>query len=460
MTNYIVNVAVSQQIAPAPSTLQQTGAFISQGGTTNAVNSFTILTQSSSLASMLVTPLTNSTLSWGAGLVTVTTSSAHGLTVSQVYYLTIAGAIPAGYNGTYPCTITSTNQFTYPLATNPGTETAPGTWASSTYSQLQQMNNTFWAQGSNTPVYVIELGLGSVNSGVATLTTWLSNNTNKVYGLLVPREWDANANFLALIALYESPNALLEFWVSSTPSTYTSYTSDLMNDVIVNIEAPTIAANEFSLAAPFWQALSTNPSSTNRVAPFSFRYLYGVTPYPTTGNSALFLAWKTAGINWIGTGAQGGISQAIWFWGTTADGNPLNYWYAVDWLQINVQLNITAAVINGSNNSQNPLYLNQDGINSVQAVGAATLSSAVTFGMLVGQVVQSELNGPAYAAALAAGQFAGQAVINAVPFVAYYTASPSDFATGTYNGLSCTVTPLRGFTSITFYIVVTNFVAI
>jgi hypothetical protein len=117
------------------------------------------------------------------------------------------------------------------------------------------------------------------------------------------------------------------------------------------------------------------------------------------------------------------------------------------------------AVINGSNNPQNPLYLNQDGINRIQAVGASTLSSAITFGLLLGKVVQTELDGPSYSAALSANTFAGQAVINAVPFVAYYTASPSDYATGTYNGFSATVTPLRGFQSITFNINVTSFAA-
>lgn len=458
-SNQIVTISVTQTIAPSPATLQQTGALISQGGTTGAVNSLTLLTQASDLTGILATPLALSTLNWSGGLVTATSATPHNLVVSQVYYLTIAGAIPIGYNGTYACTVTTTTQFTYALASNPGSETAAGTWASGTQTQLQQMVTTFFAQGSSVPVYVLELGLGSVNAGVATFTTWLNNNLATAYVYLMPREWDNNVAFLALLATWESPTSKTYFWVTTTNATYTSYLPT-MKDVVWNIEAPVIPANEFSLAAPFWQLLHTNPSPINKVAPFSFRYLFGVTPYPIVGNGALFTAWKAAGGNWIGTGFEGGISNAIWLYGTTADGRPLNYWYSVDWLIINIDRNMSAAIINGSNNTQNPLYLDQAGINALQAVGASTLASAVTFGLLLGTVVQSELNASAYVEALENGAFAGQAVINAVPFPAYFAANPSDFATGTYNGFSATVTPLRGFTQITFFINVTDFVAV
>lgn len=461
MANQIVQLSVSQTVAAAPSTLQQTGAFVSQGGTTNAVNSLTLITQASSLTAMLTPLSTNSTLSWAGGTVTVTTSVVHGLTTNQTYYLTIAGVSPTGYNGTYACTITGNTTFTYALASNPGAETAPGTWSSSTRNQLQQMTNTFFAQGENVSIYILELGYGSVNTGVAALQTWINNNLYQVYGFLIPREWDSNASFLSLVALFENATALLYFWVTTTISTYTNYTPQ-MKSVILQVEAPGVVAgnSEFSLASGLWQVLSQNPSSTNKVPPFAFSFLYGVTPYPQTGNQSLFVLLKAAGVNWVDTGAEGGISTAIWKWGTTEDGNPLNYWYAIDWLQINANLQISNAVINGSNNPQNPLYLNQQGINSIQAVGASVLASAVTFGLLLGTVVQSELDGPSYATALATGTFAGQAVINAVPFASYYAASPNDYATGTYNGLACTVTPLRGFTSITFYINVTNIVAL
>lgn len=460
MANNIVTLNVTQTVAPAASTLQQTGAFISQGGTTNAVNSLTLLTVSSSLTSMLTTPLALTALTWSGGTVTATTAVVHGLTNAQVYYLTISGALPAGYNGTYACTITGNTTFTYALVSNPGTSTSPGTWVPSSQTQLQQMNTTFWAQGSSVPVYVLELGTGSVNAGVTALTTWIANNALTVYLFLIPREWDANASFIALCANNASTTSKMYFLVTTTNSTYTSYSTPVpIKSVYALVEAPTLLTGEFSLASNMWQMLEYNPSPTNQVTPLAFSYVFGVSPYPRVGNTTIFANWQSAGVNRIGTGYEGGISNSIIFWGSMMDLNPFNYWYAADWLQLNIDLNMSNAVINGSNNPQAPLYLNQNGINRLQAVGASTLTSAITFGLLVGQVVQTELNGAAYATALAQGTYAGQAVINAVPFAAYYSVNPSQYATGTYNGFACTVTPLRGFQSITFYINLTNIVA-
>ena len=53
MTNQIVNVVVTQQVASAPNQLQQTGAFVSQGGTTLAAGTTQLLTQLSDLTSIL-----------------------------------------------------------------------------------------------------------------------------------------------------------------------------------------------------------------------------------------------------------------------------------------------------------------------------------------------------------------------------------------------------------------------
>lgn len=456
----IVQLAVTQTVAPTPSTLQQTGVFLSQGGTTAAANSLTLLTTSADLTSHLAVPLSLSTLTWATGTVTATTSVVHGFVIGQVYYLTIAGALPVGYNGTYACTVTSNTQFTYAVAVNPGNNTAPGTYVSATQTELQQMNTTFWAQGTSVSVYVLELGPGSVNAGVTALTTWIQNNLYTVYAILVPREWDNNTNFLGLLATYANTTAQLYFWITTTNATFSAYDTPNLKDVVALIEAPTLFVGEFSLAAVFWVALSYNPSSTNRITQLSFSFVFGVTPYPTVGSTALFTAWKTAGVNYISTGAEGGISNTMVVWGTTMDVRPYNYWYSADWLQININLDLSNAVINGSNDPQAPLYLNQQGINTLQAVGARTLVSAVTFGLLLGTVVQSELDGPTYTLALENGVFAGQAVINAVPFAAYYAVSPGDYKLGTYNGFSSTVTPLRGFDSIRFDINLTDIVAV
>ena len=540
----IVTVNVTTTQAPTPNTLQQMAAFVSQGATNTTPGTYTLLTSLSSLTPIINGSKAVTSIAQTAGTATVTTTSAHGFTSGDTLYITIAGATPAAYNGTFLCTVTGTSTFTYAVPSGTSSP-ASGTivYTVEDVAELNQMATTWFAQGSNAAVYVLELGPGNPTDGATFLTTWLTANPQVFYSILVPRTWDGNATFLTLIASYEGTTALLYFWVTTTLANYTKYTS-LMKCVRSLIETPAygawaanaltalsetgttvsatttsahgvavgqwfqisgcsptgyngwkqaitgttgstlvwtdagslgaetvlgtlvqsqytsagIGANEFSMAALMYVQTAYTPSSAYRVPPFAFSYVYGVTPFPTQGNGALLTTLKAANTNVIGTGAEGGISNTIVLWGTGEDGTPINYWYQIDWLNLNINLRISNAVINGSNNTQAPLYLNQDGVNALQAVGAATLSSGITYGLIFGQVLQTELSGAQFALNVQAGLYAGYAVINAVPFATYYAASPSDYSIGKYAGFSVAFTPQNGFTQITFNLNATQFV--
>lgn len=433
MTNQIVTVNVTLTQAPAPSTLQKTGALISQGATTTAVNTRTLLTQASDLTAILKGALALSTLTWSGNVVTATTAAPHGFTVSDTLYLTIAGVTPSGYNGTYLCTITGASTFTYPRTGNPGSETVPGTYTPEDVAELVAMVTTFFAQGSSQAVYVLELGAGNAADGVTALDTYIDNNPGFFYSYLVPRPWADEASFLTFLAGFESTTAKTYFFVTMTLDNYTDFTA-LMKDVVGLVEAPGVPATEFSLASVFYVTLNYAPSSTNKVTPLAFAFLFGVTAYPLPGNGAVFAALKAAGVNWVGTGAEGGRSNTILLWGTTMDGKPYNYWYSVDWVQINVALDLANEIINGSNNPQAPLYYDQDGINRLQARAQGTMSRGVTYGLVLPPVT-----------------------VTAIPFTAYVAENPSDYPIGVYNGLATVYTAARGFESITFNIQVTDF---
>ena len=464
MTNSIVQLQVFQNVAPTPPTLQQTGAIISLGGTTSAAQSLTLLTQAADLTALLATPLAISTLAWSGGTVTAATTAPHGLTASSVYYLTIAGAVPTGYNGTYACTITGTSGFTYALVSNPGSETTPGTWTPASRAELVQQTTTFFAQGSLQGVYVLELGVNPIAAGVTALATWLANNASTVYSFLMPRSWDGNSAFIAFLASYQSTTAKTYFYVTTTNATFSGYTV-LQKSVFSLIEAPSVVpgGTEFTLAGVWWYTLArAQPSASNRVPPLSFVEVNGVTAYPPSGSSALFNAWKAAGVNYIDTAAEGGIQKNILKWGTTMDVRPWNYWFAVDWIQLNVDTNVSNAVINGSQSGINPLYDNQDGINTLQAVIYNTLSQGVTFGLvLANKVLQTGFDGQTFAGLLESGVYNGSAVVNAIPFAIYYgsTNNPSDYRVGVYNGFAINMTPLRGFESILININVSDYAA-
>lgn len=552
MTN-IVSVNVGQQIAPAPSTLQKRGAFISMGGTNLTPRSSALLTRLSDLDDVIATPKTISAMTFSGGTVTVTTAAPHGWPVSAQFRVDIAGVTPGGYNGNYAITVTSTTQFTYALVSNPGSVTVQGTAAARSIAELERMVSTFFAQGFQQSVYVLELGAGSVAQGVAALTSYLAEFPNTdyspgsdgyFYSYVVPRDWDGATSFLALLSQYQSPTARTNFFITTTLQNYPLYT-DLQKAAFALIEAPTlpslpngltitggswaggvatltttgnpitpgqwfrvqgcvpagyngwaralagtnattlvyalatnpgddvttngtvapiffpstgIASNEFSVAHPFWVTLNYSPSETNKVPPLAHTYAYGVTPFPKKGLSATIAEILADNVNFIDTGAEGGISNAMIANGKMKDGNPFNYWYATDWVAVNSDLAIANAVINGSNSSINPLYYNQRGIDRLQGVLAQVLSQAVSFGLVLFPPKQTSLTGAELTAALDNGDFDGFSVVNAVPFIPYSQSAPGHYAEGRYDGFSVTFTPLRGFERITISLTVSSFV--
>jgi len=541
----IVIVNVSQTQAPTPNTLQGTTALLSQGATNTAKGTATLLTQYANLTPYLAGSKALTTLTQTGGLATATASTAHGFTVGDTLYITIAGATPAGYNGTFLCTVTTTTAFTYPVPSGTGAS-ATGTliYTVEDVAELVAMGTTWFAQGGSTAVYVLELGPGNAADGTAFLLSSIQATTPQFfYNYVVPRTWDATSAYLTFLANFESNTALTYFWTTTTLATYTAY-SALMKCVVMGIEAPAygtwganvltaisysagvvtattatahgvlpgqwfqiagvtpvgyngyflaqtgttgstlvynlaanpgaetilgtlvasyyasagIPATEFSMAALAYVATSYAPSSASLMTSFNNSFLYGVTPFPLQGNSALLQTLYNANVSVVGTGAQGGISTATIVGGKTADGNFFNYWYSIDWANININLNLANAIINGANNPQNPLKNNQDGVDFLQGVTINTLQSGISFGLVFGSVTQTELSGTQFALNSAAGDYLGLAVVNAVPFATYYAAQPGNYKLGIYGGLSASFAPQGFFSSIIINLNATQFV--
>ncbi len=425
----IVNVVVTQQVASAPNQLQQTGAFVTQGGTTLAANSTQLLTQLSDLTAIIRPTIAVSNIVWNSNVVTVTTASAHGIPSGDTVQVVIAGCVPTGYNGTFAGTSTGTNTITYPLLSNPGVETTLGTFQLFSALELTAMATTFFAQGSTVPVYVLELGANTVANGVTELEAYITNPSIKFYSYLLPTTWDTSSAQI-MAGLYDGTTAQVYFYVTTTLATYSGW--DGKKSVLATLQSPSAPVQEFTASAIFWASLAYNPGVSNLAHPFEYTYVYSVTPYSTLTN-AQQVTLLANGVNWVGTGAQGGISNTLIEGGTYMDLNPFNYWYCVDWLSINVAQALSAAIINGSNLPTNPLYYNQAGINTLQKVAQATVNNGISFGLIL-----------------------SPASVVATPFTTYVAQHPGDYATGTYNGLSLTFVPLRGFSSITIYLTASN----
>jgi hypothetical protein len=467
----IVQVNVSQQVGPTPSTLQRTGAFVSQGATTQAPGAFSLLTQLSSLTPLLKGALAITGITQTSGTATATTTAAHGFTTSDTILLTIAGAGQSAYNGTFLCTITGASAFTYPV---PSGTTSPATgtivYTPEDVAELVQMATTFFAQGNAVAVYVLELGAGNAVDGLVALTALITANPNIFYSYLLPHTWGVEPTFYSSFAKnFTSPTAKTYFHATTTLAYWQANPTvfaKTLKSVVVTIEAPAVAAaaalgtpTEFSAAAGFYVTLNLNPSPSNQVTQAAYSFLYGVTAYPITGMAATFTTMAAANINIIGTGAEGGISNTVWLYGTTLDGADFNkYWYSVDNVQITLDRNTSNAVINGSNNPLAPLNYNQAGINTLQGVAMSVMQTEIAVGLALGTLTHTQLIGTEFSAAIEAGQFANQVVVNAVPFSSYATLEPGDYSIGKYAGLSVAYTVQLGFRQIIYNVVVANFV--
>ncbi len=459
----IVNINISVTNPPKPSQLLKSGTMISVGGTTLAAGEYKLLSGKDDLKSIISPAKTIASIAWAANVVTVTLSEAHGWKTEDTIPLIVSGVVPVAYNRAVTATITSATAFTYPLVNDPGTATVMGGVKTVAASEIVQMNTTFWAQGTTRAVYVLELGDVNAAEAVAALGTFiehdisLGNTYQKIFSYLVPREWGAEDTFKTLTGLYTSPASLVYFFVTTTIATYSEWVATGNKSVLAGVEAPDIPSTEFSMAFPFQSSLANDPGSSNMVPPMAWRFGYGVTDYPAGGNGTLLKALQDSSINYVGTAAEGGLSNKMLVAGHMLDGNPFNYWYSVAWSAINIELDVANEVINGSNTTVNPLYFEQRGINRLQNRALKTLRTGISYGLILGPVVDTRLTQESFNEEYEKGTYAGSAVINAVPFASYTSLNPSDYADGKYNGLSAVITPKRGFESITFNLNVTNF---
>lgn len=460
----IVNINVSVTNPPKPSQLLKSGAMISMGGTTLSSGEYQLLTSKDDLKNITSPGKDISTITWATNLVTVTTATPHGWNTGITIPLVVSGVIPAAYNRAVEATVTTETQFTYPLTSDPGTATTMGTVKTVVAGEIVQMNTTYWAQGTTRAVYVLELGDVSAAAAVTALGEFidedisLGNTYQKFFSYLVPREWDGESTFKTLTGLYTSPASLVYFFVTTTTATYTSWVATVNKSVFAGVESPTIPASEFSMAFPFQSSLANDPGSSNMVPPMAYRFGYGVTEYPIEGNGTLLKQLQDNSINYVGTAAEGGLSNKMLVAGHMLDGNPFNYWYSVAWAAINLELDLANEIINGSNTNTNPLYYDQQGIDRLQNRALKTLRNGISYGLILGRVIGAKLIQSDFNTEYEKGTYAGNAVINAVPFSSYTSLNPSDYPAGKYNGLSAVMTPRRGFESITFNVNVTNFV--
>ncbi|MCZ5678185.1 hypothetical protein O5624_02320 [Escherichia coli] len=223
--------------------------------------------------------------------------------------------------------------------------------------------------------------------------------------------------------LHTANEAMQYFFVLTKTPDDTNYVSPYagIKSVIATADDTYPATN--AAAAVMWNYVSASPSEINKVPPMAFRYLQAVNAH--RGQNSILATMTKQNINYVDTGAEGGISNTILVKGVTSDGNDMTYWYSVDWVQINVDMQLANTVINGSNNPIN--RFTQPGRNRPSTAGR-------TGGVQYGRILR-----PGQRPSL---------LVDAVPFRQYINTNPNDYGIGRYAGLSASYTPMRGFVEI------------
>ncbi len=462
----IVQLAVTLALAPVPSQYQRSAALVSVGGSTLATGTYQFCAAVDAVTAILSATGNYAELTNMAG-----TFFAQGTTAGcYVLELGVQASVSDGIAALQTYIAANPNVFyTYTVPADWDTPPAPGstavaiTAATSTlpagtyYTQVAYINSA-GAIGQLSPVVTSDVATADVDelvvSSPAALTgataylvymgttagsLYLQNGstgtalgTNYTQSVPILTTTPTSTTLADLGNDYSAPDSMRYLLVNSSVTNLAAYGTMASNSIwsgykaiIAAIPSPSAQTGEFTVAAWAYNIAVNNPGADNKLAPMQYRYLYGVTPWPATGYSAEIQTIRNYGGNYVGTGAEGGISANCIRGGTTSALSQISAWYGLDWEMINVQQQVTAAIINGSNTNP-PLEYDQVGINTLDSVAQQEADNGVTFGC------------------------AQSAVISAIPFYTYNQQQPGDYANGQYNGLSGEIVAQNGFMSLVF----------
>lgn len=296
-----------------------------------------------------------------------------------------------------------------------------------------------WFANTGAGCWVLELGPFSVTAIEDALSRFIETYPQLFYAYVLPRGAQNDPNLPAFVANQAGADERVYFFLCGDKEGYKPllingqgqksvfYGAEYTGSAVTRGTTAANTAHEHLASAVAAQFCSARPSGLNRLAPMSFRQLVGITPWPEAGHGPLFAELKRNNISFAGTANEGGVEGSILFWGNFSNGDTMSGWYGADWCSINLELQLANAIIEGSQPGIRPLIYSQEGINRLTARAQQTLESAVTNGCILANYT-----------------------LDSTDFGTYITAQPSDYTTGSYNGLAATVVPVRGFTSLTF----------
>lgn len=441
-------VTVNTQVvrAATPNNLQQTLILVSAGGTNLAAGAVQEITDVADLLPLLVfgetvsvsnvTLVTQDRPTHSLGVLPSLVPSKYG---NGPVNVTLSGFSPSGWN-VGPVPVTSTgggNTFfsgrdvvpTDVISDNPVTAGSI-LFNGGNADELLAWATTYFKTPGVPSCYVLELGVAAPATQIAALATYLLDPKTAAYIYLIPATWRTQANAVALAANYAYPQFHTYFYlgvdIGADVSAWVGKKS-----VVMAANTPGQLATQSPIAAYAARIINANPNTTRKMTPVTYSPAYGVTSL--SPNAALTATLRASRVNWIDDGAEGGLTNTILGSGVAADNQSLNYWYAQDWGQLELDQKLAEAVVRGANNPISPLKYNQNGIDNLSGVIRAVMNRGISF----------KLFDPVYR-------------LTATPYARYKVTSPADVAAGIYKGFALKAASLRGFEHLIFNLTVTD----
>lgn len=227
-----------------------------------------------------------STITFATTTATLTTATAHGLSTGAV--VTVSGATPAAYNGTFSITVTTTTAFTYTMLTNPGSNATPvGSYTSGNWTSLgvyASTPNSVLVSGSSPTSALTSIRPGAYGSAI--LSTTGSSVTAGNFAI--------NSQY-TITSLGNTDFAS----IGAPSGTFTGYINDLAATpaagTILTVVTGTVAVGQF-LVGPGGTGISSGTKITSQLSPTQWRVnnsqLAGSvgTPLTITRITPLFIA--------------------------------------------------------------------------------------------------------------------------------------------------------------------------
>ena len=273
----------------------------------------------------VASPVLISAITYSGSTATVTTSTAHSLSTGAL--VTIAGALPTSYNGTYGINVTSANTFTYLMASTPASNaslqgaytisTQPSiAFTSLTYSGTTALATTALPHGLTTGQSITVVNtIPTTYSGTYTVTVTTSNTFTYTMGATPT----GNATSLGSYSVVLSPVGISTVTYSGSIATITTTsTHGLISGTILNISGiyPTTYNGLFTITVSspttFSYSMTANPGQVGSLVGYYSAYNIAGTPYtmvPSTNISSITYSGTIATLTTTST--HGLVSGAI-----------------------------------------------------------------------------------------------------------------------------------------------------